>query len=148
MISVDPVASSAIMTAVSSASVPEAVKQVCFRFPGVMRASRSASSTTGRVGYSDDTCDRRSICARTAALTRVFACPTETVRIPPKKSKVLVFVRVPDPEPFPPSDDRVLVILDRRRRGLPLLSPNDLRHSEVFALVLVVLTSTPVSFQK
>ncbi len=45
-----PVETCAICTAVSSASVPLAVKKHFCSAPGVMRASRSASSTMGTVG--------------------------------------------------------------------------------------------------
>ncbi len=89
------------MIAVSSASVPEVARKLCCSRPGEIRASVSASSTAGIVGYSVETCESRVICATTAALTFSLAWPTETVRIPPKKSRYSLpsasLIRIPWP---------------------------------------------------
>ena len=59
----------AIMTPVSSASVPLAVKNTLLRFFGIFLSSASANSTIGSVGYSVLACRSLSTCACIAADT-------------------------------------------------------------------------------
>src|SRR5258708_17684832 len=76
--------------AASFASVPELVKKLCCRLPGVICAIFSASATMCSVGKSVEVCCSRLTCALT--LLEIFGLqwPTETVRMPPKKSRYLL----------------------------------------------------------
>jgi hypothetical protein len=69
----------------------------------------------GSVGYSEETCDSRDICAVIAALTRSSAVADGDRQDPAEKVQVLVSVRVPDAQALAVGEDeRLLVVLDRR----------------------------------
>jgi hypothetical protein len=88
-------------TAVSSASLPLLVKKLFLSLPGDSRASFSATSICRVVGYRVEVWPSSRICAVTASLTSGLACPIETVRMPPKKSRYswpsMSVTRLPDP---------------------------------------------------
>jgi hypothetical protein len=74
--------------AVSMASVPLFVKKNRAGFsPGKRGARVSAISITGMVGKRVDTCWRTLACFSRAATTRGSQWPSDTVTIPPKKSR-------------------------------------------------------------
>ena len=80
-------ASFARVTAVSFASVPELEKNALAGFIGPICTSFSASWTCGTVEYKVETCTSFFCCSMAAWVTRGWQCPTETVRMPAKKSR-------------------------------------------------------------
>jgi hypothetical protein len=72
---------------VSFASVPELEKNAFAGFIGAICTSLSASCTCGKVAYSVDTCTSFFCCSTAASVTRGWQWPTDTVRMPAKKSR-------------------------------------------------------------